>query len=77
MKYLLLLNILYGCSNYNTRESEKYDFMFTLADGTWVCDKYNIGGFYEDCEHGLTGKKSDKITIGIDVSVIRVSEGTI
>lgn len=59
-----------------TKDSAEYDFMFTLPDGTWVCDKYNIGGFYENCENVMSGNKSDKIALGNNVSVITVTEGT-
>lgn len=75
MKYLFLL-LFTSCMTY-TDESNDYDFMFTLEDGTYVCDKYNISGFYEDCEHVMTGKKVTKIRLGRNISVINVAEGTI
>lgn len=56
-----------------TQLYDKNDYMFTLADGTWICDSYNGNG--HDCEHVMSGRKSDTIYLDVDVTVVKVKEG--
>jgi hypothetical protein len=53
----------------------EYDYMFTINNETWVCDEVSLEG-YTNCETVLSRKKSDRIYIGRNVSVILVKENT-
>ena len=53
----------------------EYDYMFTINNETWICDEVSSEG-YTNCETVLSRRKSDRIYIGRDVSVILVKENT-
>jgi hypothetical protein len=78
MKYLILLFLLTSCKGEEFDNTT--DYMFTLPDGTYVCDNYytcHPSNFdYCDCEHVLTGRKITRIKISENVSVMHVPEGT-
>jgi len=67
---LAMILLLTSC----TLEPE-YDYMFTINNETWVCDDESLEG-YTNCETVLSRKKSDRIRIGRNVSVILVKENT-
>lgn len=70
----LMLNV--SCK----RIDDQQDYMFTLEDGTYVCEEYYACGTtileYCDCEHVMNGKKVLKIKINNEVSVKLVPEDT-
>jgi hypothetical protein len=69
MKFILLFLVV-SCTI-----EPQYDYMFTINNETWVCDEVSLEG-YTNCETVLSRKKSDRIYIGRDVSVISVKEET-
>jgi hypothetical protein len=53
----------------------EYDYMFTINNETWICEEVSSEG-YTNCETVLSRKKSDRIYLGTNVSVILVKENT-